>query len=587
VSTGESIVLDVKDLTPGSSIEIEIMCDICGVKFTTSNKVYKRYNNILPINDPYQKCKKCKAKNTCLERYGVDNPNKSNEIREKTKLTCLERYGAESPLKSDEVQDKIKKTNLERWGVEHPSNNKVVKNKISESNKKNWKINGIEILDKIKKTNLERWGVEIISKSDKIQDKIKKTNLERWGFEHVFSSKEVQDKIKKTNLERWGFEHNSKSFEIKEKKKKTFQEKWGVNSYSQTEDFKNKKRINDIENAKKIYEKYNCKIIDYKDHIYKVESLKCGHIFETSTSLFYQRTSKNYECCTICLPVSKMDSIGENMIYDFLVNKGIKVIKNNRNIIPPREIDLYLPDYKIGIEFNGLYWHSELFKDNKYHFNKNLECISKGIKMINIWEDEWIYKRDIVESILLNIVGLIDNKIGARSCTISLVNNKVSRDFYNSNHIQGYVSSKYNIGLFYKNELVSLMSFTSRSINGKEEFELTRFCNKKFYIINGSASKLFRYFIENFKIDKIHTYSDNSIFTGNVYNKLGFKEMEKSTINYCWFKGDRRYHRFNFNKKKLVSEGYDSSKTEVQIMNERGFYRIFGSGHKKWIWSRN
>lgn len=282
-----------------------------------------------------------------------------------------------------------------------------------------------------------------------------------------------------------------------------------------------------------------------------------------------------------------MDSIGENMIYDFLISNNINVIKNCRNLISPKEIDLYLPDYKIGIEFNGLYWHSEIFKNNKYHFDKTINALFKNIRIVNIWEDEWIYKRDIVESILLNRLGLIDSKIGARLCKISIITNKIAKEFYDNNHIQGGVNSKYNIGLYFKDDLVSVMSFTNRNINSKKEFELTRFCNKKGFLINGSASKIFSFFLKNYDIDKIYTYSDNSIFSGDIYKNLGFSETSFPTINYWWFKGDRRYHRFNFNKKKLIKDGYDPNKTEVEIMKERGFLRIFGTGHKKWIWLRN
>jgi len=164
-------------------------------------------------------------------------------------------------------------------------------------------------------------------------------------------------------------------------------------------------------------------------------------------------------------------------------------------------------------------------------------------------------------------------------CVIKPVNNEDTSNFLNKNHIQGYTRFSESIGLYYNNELVSLMSFGFRATNGKREYELIRFCNKINYYIIGSASKLFKYFIRtHLDINEIISYADISLFTGSIYKTLGFNFEKRSMINYWWVVNGIRKHRFNFNKSKLIKMGYDPLKTEVEIMHEIGNYRVFGCG---------
>jgi hypothetical protein len=115
---------------------------------------------------------------------------------------------------------------------------------------------------------------------------------------------------------------------------------------------------------------------------------------------------------------------------------------------------------------------------------------------------------------------------------------------------------------------------------------LIRFCNKINLSVIGSASKLFSFFINNYEIDEIISYADISIFNGNLYNTLGFKKTTLSKPNYFWVVDGVRKHRFNFNKKKLIKDGFDANKTEVEIMHDRGYYRVFSCGQEKWIFQK-
>jgi very-short-patch-repair endonuclease len=284
-------------------------------------------------------------------------------------------------------------------------------------------------------------------------------------------------------------------------------------------------------------------------------------------------------------------NVKESKLLEFIQNNTQTLIKtSDRKILKGMELDIYLPELKLGFEFNGLYWHSEIFKDRKYHLKKTEICNNQGIELLHIWEDDWMYKQEIIKSIILNRLEKTPNKIFARKCQVRFIeDNKIVRDFLNKNHIQGFVGSKIKLGLYHNNELVSLMTFgnlrKSLGQTSRERiYELLRFCNKLNTSVVGGASKLFRYFIDNFIVDEIISYSDYSRSKGNMYQKIGFNLEHKSDPNYYYVIDGVRKHRFGFRKDKLVNEGYDINKTETQIMSERGYYKIFDCGMQKWVY---
>jgi len=182
------------------------------------------------------------------------------------------------------------------------------------------------------------------------------------------------------------------------------------------------------------------------------------------------------------------NSLISNTEYDLRIwiqsiYKGT-LLCNDRNAISPKEIDIYLPELKIGIEFNGVWYHSEYFKDKSYHHDKWLIAQNNGINLIQIYEDDWKHKKDIIKSRLLHIFGLNKQKIYARKCEIRKVQFKEIKEFLINNHLQGSVNSNINYALYYNNELVSVMTFGKprKSIGSNYEgYELYRYCNKKKY----------------------------------------------------------------------------------------------------------
>jgi hypothetical protein len=254
------------------------------------------------------------------------------------------------------------------------------------------------------------------------------------------------------------------------------------------------------------------------------------------------------------------------------------------------EIDIYLPHLKIGFEFNGVYWHSEHFKERDYHLNKQIHFFNNDVDLIQIWEDDWLYKKDIIKSIILNKIGSIKKGIFARKCIIKEVSNKESIVFLNKNHIQGWCVSKYRYGLYHNDILVSLMTFGKKRLNlgskiHNDEYELLRFCNLLDNRIVGGASKLLKKFLESVNVNSLTTFSKNDYSSGNLYEKIGFEYESKTNPNYYWVVNGLRENRFNFRKDKLVSQGEDKKLTEIEIMHSKGYYRVFDSGNKKWTLS--
>lgn len=273
----------------------------------------------------------------------------------------------------------------------------------------------------------------------------------------------------------------------------------------------------------------------------------------------------------------------EDEIYEFIKSLDVECEQSNRSVLNGKEIDILVKSFGIGIECDGLRWHSEQYRDKNYHLQKTEECLKNGVRLIHIFEDEWVNKGDICRSVLSNLFGKTENKVYARKCEIKNVEHAIKKDFLNKNHLQGDANSSINLGLYYEDELVSLMTFSSPRLNvgGKKKegsFELVRFCSKLNINVIGGASKLLNYFVQEFKPKEITTFSDNRWSDGHLYETLGFKLDHISAPNYFYVDGMKRHNRFKFRKSVLVKEGYDPNKSEHEIMLERGMYRIYDCG---------
>lgn len=263
---------------------------------------------------------------------------------------------------------------------------------------------------------------------------------------------------------------------------------------------------------------------------------------------------------------------------------NLDIIENSKKIISPFELDIFIPEKNIAIEYNGLYWHSEEKKEKNYHLKKTLLCEEKGIFLIHIFEDEWLFKREIVESRIKQILGLNNGiKINARDCEIKEIDNHTKNIFLEKFHILGKdKSTVINLGAFYKNNLISVMTFSHGNIakgsKRKEEiFELNRFCSDYNYLVRGIAGKLLSHFKNNYIWKEIFSYCDRRWSSGDLYKKLGFETDGKIRLNYWYSEGVNRIHRFSMRKKK--DEPKDIPEYILRL--SEGYIRIWDCGNLK------
>lgn len=281
----------------------------------------------------------------------------------------------------------------------------------------------------------------------------------------------------------------------------------------------------------------------------------------------------------------------EKEVSNFVLSLCSDAEHSNREILNGKELDIYVPSKHIAIECDGLRWHNESHRDNDFHIRKTNDAENAGIRLIHIFEDEWIYKEDIVKSILSNILGKTKNSISARECEIRDVSPADKKKFIEENHIQGDAQSSVNIGLYHNNELVSVMTFGKPRLNVRSErvegnWELIRFCNKLNTRVVGGASKLLKHFQRTHDYNRIVSFCDKRWSDGTLYGRLGFMHDHDSRPNYFYVVNTKRENRFKYRKSELVKQGYPSDKSEHEIMLERKIYRIYDCGTKVYYLDR-
>jgi G:T-mismatch repair DNA endonuclease (very short patch repair protein) len=293
------------------------------------------------------------------------------------------------------------------------------------------------------------------------------------------------------------------------------------------------------------------------------------------------------EVCTKLLPAQLRplkDTSIELFIQNILDKHNITYIKNDRTILGIKELDIYIPSKNIAIECNGLYWHSSLNKERQYHINKYKTCKSSGIQLISVWEDQIINKPNIIESIILSKLNIFNKRIYARDCVIKKITNNESNHFLDENHLQGKINANVCLGLYYNDDLVSVMTFgKKRKImnhnNLENQYEMYRFCNKTNICVIGGASRLLKHFINNYEPSTIVSFASNDISNGKLYETLGFSKVDES-ISFWYIESHslKRYHRYKFRSSELNKHNI----SEYDILHQLGYYKIYDTGQSKY-----
>ncbi len=433
----------------------------------------------------------------------------------------------------------------------------------------------IEFIEKRKQSIKEKYGVDCSLQTNIAKEKSKETCLKKYGVPHHMMNQMIHEKCI----------INCQTDKAKEKRKQTCLNRYGFVSYQCTPENQVKatkvKRTKSYENLQR-FKDYVKPLFTLEEWIEQKETYKW---LDVQNNIEFESSYKGV------IPTNhiyhKTDI--EKFIIKFLDDNNINYEYGNRSILNGKEIDLYLPNFKIGIELHGLFWHSELFRTKNYHYEKYVLAKEKGIQLIQIFGDEIKYKPNIVISRLENKLKLFKQSIFARKCTIKEISFEEKCKFLNTYHIQGNDNSSIKIGAYYNNELIGLMTFGFNRFaknNNNNEYELYRYCLKEGIKSTGLASKIFKYFIKKYNPYKITTYADLRWGDGNFYKQLGFKYIHTSLPNYFYFKSNQRYSRIMFQKHKLqkLLPIYDENLSEHDNMFNNGYLRIYDCGNNVYQW---
>lgn len=412
------------------------------------------------------------------------------------------------------------------------------------------------------------------------------TNLARYGVKNTFQSEEKKLKIQETNLARYGVRHAAQISGHFEKVQKTCMEKYGVpyaamaTNYRKLLSEKNQCKVFSPEGTHTFdnLENFNTKYV--REHFVK------DNFFEREKFMKYfgiqmpSTADKYKEKFGITEQIKRYQSIPQKELFDGIPVKN--KIANDRTVIKPQEIDIVLPDFKLGIEYNGAYWHNDVTKESTYHLDKCNACEKAGYQLFSIFDFDDI---EIWKSMISNKLGM-NRKIYARKCIIKELKYGEINGFLIENHLQGGATSKYNIGLFYEDELVQVMTFSTPRFTKAAQYELVRLCTKKYTNVIGGSSKLFKYFVKKYKPQSIVSYANRRFSQGKIYELLGFKLDKISKPNYWYIRKDEIKSRVQCQKHKLskILENFDENKSEDENMKANGYMRIYDCGNRVYIW---
>lgn len=540
---------------------------------------------------------------TCLRKYGIkrteedkskvySNAQSKTENKEKIRQTNLRKYGAVNKVQADAIvkfYDTYFTIYGKQYSVEWLKENYLVKNVAKADLSEELGV-GVGILAKlcsyygfkktfsqrgeiIKQKTREKYGVDSSFQIEKVKEKIKKTVLEKYGVENVMNLPEIQARVKATMLEKYGVENYAQTSEYRQKVIAANLKKYGVPYHQQKEIHhfdiwidrdKMVKLIESLAEKPTVYDLAT--YFNLKDITVVYDRMHDWHLDDL---VKWKPCRSHYE----------------DEIIEFLSSLGITDLSlNNRKVLEGQEIDIFIPDYRIGIEFNGDYWHSDLFccdhnGRSTYHQDKSLLAEKKGVFLFHIFEHEWDNPVDKtnIKNRLKTLFSKNDIKIAARKTQLVELTKAQKKEFLDLNHIQGNDRSTKQYGLVYQNEIVACMTFVHPK-NDKYTWELSRFCNKHNCVVQGGASKLFKHFVKTLKDgDTVSSYNDITKTKGDLYKILGFECVSINQPNYVWI---------NFQIRDIRTRYQEQASGEVERMHGKGYHRVCDCGTKTWVYTK-
>jgi hypothetical protein len=519
----------------------------------------------------------------------------------KNKETSLKKYGVEHHLKSGSSSDALEKqkmTNRTRYGVEHVLQNKDINQKMQ---------------DRIREENSGFHYMNPQSESG-VPEKIKHTTRMIYGeVDHFFQTEECKRKSVETNLMKTGYMYPSQSPEIRRKTIETWLLKHGVENVFQSRQiidecaktrYRRESERHENENARRFY----TNVIEYGDVFalgYEIDQMQENGL-DTSLIGIYRHTGipishiksialKSDDVSEKINRDTRMSSYPERNLSNTFQSIGVIVSKNDRSVIHPKEIDIFFPDHKVGVEVNGVYYHSEYRggKDSKYHLNKTIDCVSKGIKLFHFTDVQLDTKKDIIISMIKHAIGKTETKVHARKTRVVQLQKGQFEWFFEENHIDGNATAKFAIGLYHGDDLVMCMSmgYPRNGHDKRYEFEIIRLATKLNTHVVGGFQKIWNYLIKEHSPSSIMSYQDRRYggMMSSAYSSV--MKLERIT-DPSWeginIKSGEVRHRLWFTSNRLKEkfpETYDETKTVKQNMIDHGYDRIWNCGQYVWSWT--
>lgn len=270
------------------------------------------------------------------------------------------------------------------------------------------------------------------------------------------------------------------------------------------------------------------------------------------------------------------------------VERHVDIKSNDRSVINPYELDIYVPSKNLAIEVNGIYWHSFNHRTNQFeknkHLNKHQLCLAKNINLLQIWDTEWNDKQTIIKSMIKSKLGLLQ-KINARECSFGLIDYKPFAKFLNQHHLHGQIPTKWRFALYYKGEVIQVLGFNKHAKYG---YEISRLATKCGNIIVGGFTKLFKNSVNLLNASSVMTFANKRYSIGNVYKKSGFSLINETKPNYFYVKNHHIYTRIKFQKHKLskLLPNFNASISEVENMLNNGYRQLWDAGNYQYLWMR-
>ena len=489
-----------------------------------------------------------------LRKCGIEKT--SSQIAEARKSTVKEHFGCEFPMQSEEVRRKSRETAMAKYGVDCYQKTEEAKKTLSEAKKKEAPDFG-----EIRKYYVDE-SHSIIDTAAHFKASVR--TMLMWlaeGGIHKTNEQKTETK-RKTCRKRFGCDSASASPLVQEAHRKACLEKYG---YDRPVRKGLEKAMKVLSSEEAFVEFVTTRFGDKPNYTMVAKELGCS-----ATTV--KRVSEKNGWGDYFTPFA---SSQELELRDFLDSIGVEYVAHDRSVLGGLEIDLYVPSKKIGIEFNGDYWHSSAVKAKNYHFEKSKLAESNGVRLIHIYEYEWDSMRGKIEQLLRIALGVAGKRIYARQCEVREITNDEAKPLNEDVHLQGHRPAQVTYGLYYGGELVQLMSFSrtryNRNLKGSNSWEIIRGCPGSNNIVVGGVSRLFSRFISDHNPDEVFSYCDFNKFDGKSYEAIGMK--------FIGYTGpDKTYL--------IDGVAYKRNPSKYKEYKEKAEAVIWGAGSKKYLWKK-